>query len=440
MIKNDPLSADILTSIFRTSPKDEYRIINRESVTIEFKESYSHASMAQYFKTIASFANNSGGYLIFGVADKPRRLKGLSEKPLEQFENLKVEEFTKALMDYFSPSIQWEHCTFEFKGLSFGVIYVQQLNKRPCICKKTYDSNSNAKYSLKEGDIYFRYGGRSEKIKYEELREIIDSTQKTEQQQWVSLLQKIAQIGVDKAMLLDTGTGNLSGNGNSIIFDESLLEKINFIKKGEFDEVKGEPTLRLIGDITSISSGQVVIKETEKKVVKAIEPHDIARAFLSNEDVFTPIEYIKRICSLSTANLPLYYYVNLTKLSVTAIIDIIREIPSRSAGKNMLIKRLEGKRIETSVIPKTTTEASKEKRKYREIWLKEQIDLDAADLNRSLQSFLCLTYDELRQHDKYFKQTLKQIYENCFESANSTTASLIRKVICRLDEALYFED
>lgn len=176
MIKNDPLSADILTSIFRTSPKDEYRIINRESVTIEFKESYSHASMAQYFKTIASFANNSGGYLIFGVADKPRRLKGLSEKPLEQFENLKVEEFTKALMDYFSPSIQWEHCTFEFKGLSFGVIYVQQLNKRPCICKKTYDSNSNAKYSLKEGDIYFRYGGRSEKIKYEELREIIDST------------------------------------------------------------------------------------------------------------------------------------------------------------------------------------------------------------------------------------------------------------------------
>lgn len=124
--------------------------------------------MAQYFKAIASFANNIGGYLIFGVADKPRRLKGLSEKSLEQFENLKVEEFTKALMDYFSPSIQWEHCTFEFKGLSFGVIYVQQLKKKPCICKKTYD-NPDTKYSLKEGDIYFRYGGRSEKIKYEEL-------------------------------------------------------------------------------------------------------------------------------------------------------------------------------------------------------------------------------------------------------------------------------
>ena len=213
MVKNNPLSADVLTSIFRTSPKDEHRIINRESVTIEFKESYCHSSMAQYFKAIASFANNIGGYLIFGVADKPRRLKGLSEKSLEQFENLKVEEFTKALMDYFSPSIQWEHCTFEFKGLSFGVIYVQQLKKKPCICKKTYD-NPDTKYSLKEGDIYFRYGGRSEKIKYEELMEIIDSTRKYEQQQWMLLLQKIAQIGVDNAMVFNAETGDLSGNGS----------------------------------------------------------------------------------------------------------------------------------------------------------------------------------------------------------------------------------
>ena len=99
MVKNNPLSADTLTSLFRTSSKDEFRIVNRESVTIEFKESYSHSSIAQYFKAIAAFANNAGGHLIFGVGDKPRRLKGLSEKSLEQFENIKVEEFTKALMD-----------------------------------------------------------------------------------------------------------------------------------------------------------------------------------------------------------------------------------------------------------------------------------------------------------------------------------------------------
>ena len=89
------------------------RIINREGSSIEFKESYSHAGMAQYFKTMAAFANNSGGYIIFGVGDKPRRLIGLKDKNLTQFEDLKVEEFTKNPLDYFSPEIVWYHCTFE---------------------------------------------------------------------------------------------------------------------------------------------------------------------------------------------------------------------------------------------------------------------------------------------------------------------------------------
>ena len=42
------LSSETLTSIFRTSPKDKSRIINREGITMEFKESYNHGSMAQY--------------------------------------------------------------------------------------------------------------------------------------------------------------------------------------------------------------------------------------------------------------------------------------------------------------------------------------------------------------------------------------------------------
>ncbi len=108
MLKTHPLSLEYLTGIFRTSTKDPLRIINREGTTIEFKESYNHAGMAQYFKTIAAFANNIGGYIIFGVGDKPRRLIGLLEKSLAQFEDLKVEEFTKNLMDYFSPEIKWE--------------------------------------------------------------------------------------------------------------------------------------------------------------------------------------------------------------------------------------------------------------------------------------------------------------------------------------------
>lgn len=177
MATKHPLSLEVLTGIFRTSPKDPSRIINREGTTIEFKESYNHGNMAQYFKAMASFANNIGGYILFGVGDKPRRLLGLKDKSLSQFEELKVEEFTKALLDYFSPEIKWDHCTFEFRDMSFGVIYVYPLMQKPCICKKHYDAQ-NAKYSLKEGDIYYRYGGRSERIRYAELAAIIDESSK----------------------------------------------------------------------------------------------------------------------------------------------------------------------------------------------------------------------------------------------------------------------
>lgn len=438
MIYENPLSADILTSLFRTSPADEYRIINRESVTIEFKESYNHAGVAQYFKAIAAFANNVGGYLIFGVGDKPRRLIGLKGKALEQFETLKVEEFTKALMDYFSPSIRWEHCTFEFKGLSFGVIYVYALKKKPCVCKKTYD-NPNPKYTLKEGDIYFRYGGRSERIKYDELIAILEANRISEENKWMSLIQKIAKIGIDNAMVFNAETGDLSGNGRSIIFDEALLEKIQFIKEGEFVEVKGQPTLRLIGDIESISSGRVVVKETEKKVVKAIEPYNIVESFLNNDKTDEPLEYIKRICSTSTANFPIYYYVQLSGLPISSVLEIIREIPSRSTAKTKLIERLEGKRIEQGVLPDVETAASTEKRQYMSKWLNESIDLNQFDLNRCIQAFLCLTADEIRAHDAYFRQIFKEIFTTSFETANPTIASMIRKSICKMDEALYLE-
>lgn len=51
------LSLENLTGIFRVSSKEPSRIINREGTTIEFKESYNHGNMAQYFKAMAAFAN-----------------------------------------------------------------------------------------------------------------------------------------------------------------------------------------------------------------------------------------------------------------------------------------------------------------------------------------------------------------------------------------------
>lgn len=85
------LSESVLTNIFTPNKSNNEYIYGRESTTIEYKESYSNGSMAQYFKTMAAFANADGGYIIFGIGDSPRKFLGLSEKSKEQFENIKIE-------------------------------------------------------------------------------------------------------------------------------------------------------------------------------------------------------------------------------------------------------------------------------------------------------------------------------------------------------------
>ncbi|MEG0836244.1 MAG: ATP-binding protein [Christensenellaceae bacterium] len=435
MANIQPLSLEKLTSLFRTSPKDDFRIVNREGTTIEFKETYSHANMAQYFKTIASFANNAGGYIIFGVGDKPRCLLGLRDKSLQQFEELKVEEFTKALLDYFAPEIQWDHCTFEYKNKSFGVLYVFKSNRKPCICKKPYDA-SNPKSSLKEGDIFYRYGGRSERIRYTELSSIIDEVRKQEEKQWLEFAQKAAQIGVSNAAILDLNSGHLSGKGGTIVLDNQLLQKISFIREGEFVEEKGKPTLRLVGDIQEITHGKVIVTGVTKKVVRAIEPNDIIESFLNDETTEEPLEYIKRICSATTANYPVYHFIKQSNLSISEILQIVDQTTSRGTAKGKLLERLNGKAIECIKIPVSNTAAATNKKQYREQWLGENLSTPINKLNYCIQAIYLLTPDEILAHKKYICATLLDIFHANYESASSIIASYLRIAICRIDEAL----
>ena len=435
-MKHDPLSADLLTNIFRTSPKDPLRIINREGSTIEFKESYSHAGMAQYFKTVAAFANNVGGYIIFGVANSPRRLVGLKEKNLTQFEELKVEEFTKNLMEYFSPEIKWSHCTFEFKGMSFGVIYTYPLAKKPCICKKIYESQ-NPKYTLREGDIYYRYGGRSERIHYEELNSIIETERKREEQQWLELTKRAARIGIENACLLDLNTGTVSGTGGTLVLDDGLLSKLSFIKEGEFVETKGSPTLRLIGDIQQIETGKVVVKETTRRVVKAIEASDVVSAFLKDTNVEEPFEYLRAICSEPSANYPVYFLISQADETISNAIKAVEDTTSRGVAKHKLLERLNGKMVPMVKISSSETTSSIMKTEFRKAWLQEKINVKEEELKYCMAALMSLDNEEIVEHEGYIRETLMWIYTQFYEKAKPIIASEIRKAICRIDEALF---
>lgn len=60
----------------------------RESNTMEFKLSLSNIIKNKCISTICSFLNSKGGYIVFGVEDKDRRIVGIDCTPAELDEHL----------------------------------------------------------------------------------------------------------------------------------------------------------------------------------------------------------------------------------------------------------------------------------------------------------------------------------------------------------------
>jgi predicted HTH transcriptional regulator len=95
---------------------------------------------------MAAFANNRGGYLVFGVSNQPRRLVGLSSK---NFETLDEAVITAYLNGLFSPEIYYEKFVTDICGKQVGIIYAHKSIEAIIGIKNDGD--------VKEGEIYYRY-------------------------------------------------------------------------------------------------------------------------------------------------------------------------------------------------------------------------------------------------------------------------------------------
>ncbi len=116
MESKKPFSQEVLNAIFKVSSSDPERVISRESSSLEFKESFGWASLPKYMKTSAAFANAKGGYIVFGIANKPHTLSGLSGTSLKLFESFDPEKMSQNFNDYFAPEIEWEVHIHELQG------------------------------------------------------------------------------------------------------------------------------------------------------------------------------------------------------------------------------------------------------------------------------------------------------------------------------------
>ncbi len=256
-----PIDEKYIQELLRLKGKYLY---HREGQELEFKEQYNFGGLGDYFRDFAAFSNNKGGYMIFGVQDSPRIPNGLNTASLDQFDKIDPEKITGFLLEIFSPDILWEQAVIEHDGKSFGVFKIHEATVKPIIAKK----DEGRDQIIKNGEIYYRYGGRTQKILYAELENIINKKVEQNNTQWLDLMSKIGHAGPQNAAILDTEKALIEKDDSRIlVLDEKLAGKLKFIKEGQFKEKKGAATLKLIGDIVPVDKVEV-IKRVKENLVK----------------------------------------------------------------------------------------------------------------------------------------------------------------------------
>jgi len=427
---------------------------NRENSRIEFKRSFHKNSLAEYAKIMVSFANAEGGYIVFGVENAPRNLIGIDA---EQFDANDSCEITRFLNDHCNPELEWEKGTVEFGGVWLGFIYTSESQRKPVMVTK------NAADDLREGTIYYRYRAQSTHIRFPELRTMIDELLDRERKMWVQHVSRIASAGAMNVGILDTIQGKLFGKGNTFLIDEALLNQIKFIREGHFEESSGAPTLRLIGEVRSVSG-----VTADQVVQRGIHFDDLVAAFLTTRPLTEDDakSLLRESCHQMSPYSPLFYFVCEARLTRDQAVEFIQEAKCGfSATRATIIRRLQGMQsvramgvidtMNAEYSPLSATElktallgesSQKSKRSMLRFVLGHSPESVIASLDSvvtvklALEAVTHLDRPSCVANQTPLKELLLHLFNTKFRELDQTGQSMFRKAIAFLDEQLFGTD
>lgn len=337
-----PIHVDTLLSMFAKDQFGVWRLTSGETDQHECKKSFGFKFSGQWLKAIAALANNRGGYILFGVHDKTGSLIdgvdysyaviGMED---DTFKSADPEKFAKLVKSTLDPTPRVQLATIELGGKLVGVIHVEQHPSRPVIVTRPEGDR------MREGDIFFRYPGQSDRIKYSDLRSILDERDIHSRQTILPMIEKLLSIGPSRALIADLAAGTLGDGKRDIVIDSRLAEQLHFIREGQFDEKDGAPTLKLVGELKQMTGDQ---SDGERLVLNAIREDDILRKFIQQHKVEYPEAYIRAGLDHQRKWLPIFYYVSLSGKTAEEMAELIsQEKTTHPTKKKDLIARLSGK-------------------------------------------------------------------------------------------------
>ena len=199
--------------MFSKDGADNWRLAAGETDSAECKQSFSLRNAAQWLRAVAALANNRGGYIFFGISDKDEagtcKAVGLSS---DDFKKADPGEIAARLRSAFDPTPRFQKSLFDVGGKLIGVLYVERHPARPIIATKNDGGNGE----IKEGDILYRYPGASRRISYSDLRVILDERDAKTRENIMPMVQRLLELGPERAMIADLAEGKLTDGKTSI--------------------------------------------------------------------------------------------------------------------------------------------------------------------------------------------------------------------------------
>lgn len=329
----DVFSDKIINRILRTVDSTSNKVKMRESAWVEFKANFNFDYRQKYAKIMAAFANNQGGYIVFGVDESTQEIEGMNN---DKFINFDAGKLNQYLLKTFSPMVDFETHVHHIDGKKFGLIYTHKSQDKPVIAL------SNEKGIIEDGAIYYKYPAESKLVRSHELKKIIEESIRNkadiqvqkQDQKWHNLLMQLTKISPQNSEILDLANGRIGDI--PVLIDRETLSKIKLIREGEFNEREGAPTLKLVGQIED-PAGVVVVPE-EKHIV--IDQNAVVITFLDQE-CKEPTEYLKYLISQTAHKLPLWFFLHSGNMSPTDAIDFLLKCNVRSESvRNTYIARL----------------------------------------------------------------------------------------------------
>lgn len=231
-----PLSKSALAAIIRTKAGFPNFLDITETDRIECKKSVNVP-----MKTLAAFANNKGGYLVFGVINGTWEIVGIDEKKYSEFDFNKLNQ---NILSTLGIGLEIQKCTVIANNKCIGIMHVAPAHTKPVIMTRDGDGFS-------QGCIYYRYPGEDRLITSSDLQNIIEQRIKNLSETILTKhLSNIMKFGISNSAILDLNTGIVDGKAGNFIIESNLLKSLSFIKDGEFVEKSGAPALKLIGEVS----------------------------------------------------------------------------------------------------------------------------------------------------------------------------------------------